>query len=215
MSTNKTSSLGLHSWVKSDPFRMDEFNENFDAIDKAVAGTAEQTALESETAAWESALAALSGRVDKKAEQTALDAEIVARKSAVDAEAAARKSALDALTKQVSALDAGRLRFKYDSYVGNGTSGTAASTANRLTFDFKPLLLIISYPGSASYGGIPWIRGDAAGVTTLASGSIHYASLTWEAKAVKWTNYYATQTASQRLNENGITYNYLAIGVLE
>ena len=46
MSTNKTENLGLHSWVRSDPFRMDEFNENVSKIDKAVGGKAEQSELD-------------------------------------------------------------------------------------------------------------------------------------------------------------------------
>lgn len=37
MSTNKTNHLNLHSWIKTDPFRMEEFNDNFTAIDTAVA----------------------------------------------------------------------------------------------------------------------------------------------------------------------------------
>ena len=45
MSTNKTTNLNLHSWVGSDPFRMNEFNENFAAIDAAVGGKAEQSAV--------------------------------------------------------------------------------------------------------------------------------------------------------------------------
>ena len=94
MSTNKTKNLGLHSWVREDRFLMDEFNENFDAIDKAVGGKAEQDALD-----------ALAGRVDKKAEQTALDAETAARK---------------ALAAQVSNLDASRLRFIYGVHPGDG-----------------------------------------------------------------------------------------------
>ena len=40
MSTNKTENLGLHSWVRKDPFRMDEFNENFDKLDRAVGANA-------------------------------------------------------------------------------------------------------------------------------------------------------------------------------
>ena len=37
MSTNKTKNLNLHSWVETDPVLMREFNENFGAIDSAVA----------------------------------------------------------------------------------------------------------------------------------------------------------------------------------
>jgi len=36
MSTNKTTNLGLHSWVETDPVLMREFNENFGAIDTMV-----------------------------------------------------------------------------------------------------------------------------------------------------------------------------------
>ena len=73
MSTNKTENLGLHSWVRSDQFLMDEFNENFDAIDKAVAAKAEQTALD-----------ALTGRMEKeRATQTALN-ELAGRVDALD-----------------------------------------------------------------------------------------------------------------------------------
>ena len=45
MSTNKTEHLNLHSWVGNDPFRMNEFNENFAAIDAAVNTKAERSAL--------------------------------------------------------------------------------------------------------------------------------------------------------------------------
>ena len=38
MSTNKTETLGLHSWVETDPVLMSEFNDNFSAIDEAIAG---------------------------------------------------------------------------------------------------------------------------------------------------------------------------------
>jgi len=37
MSTNKTPNLNLHSWVETDPVLMSEFNENFGAIDGAIA----------------------------------------------------------------------------------------------------------------------------------------------------------------------------------
>ena len=33
MSTNKTNNYNLHAWVGTDPFRMDEFNENFSKLD--------------------------------------------------------------------------------------------------------------------------------------------------------------------------------------
>jgi len=35
-STNKTPNLNLHSWVETDPVKMSEFNENFNALDSSV-----------------------------------------------------------------------------------------------------------------------------------------------------------------------------------
>ena len=35
-STNKTSNLGLHSWVRTDPVLCADFNENFSKIDQAI-----------------------------------------------------------------------------------------------------------------------------------------------------------------------------------
>lgn len=36
MSSKNTENLGLHSWERTDPFMMEEFNENFDKLDQAV-----------------------------------------------------------------------------------------------------------------------------------------------------------------------------------
>jgi hypothetical protein len=35
-STNKTAELGMHAWVRTDPVRCEDFNENFSKIDDAV-----------------------------------------------------------------------------------------------------------------------------------------------------------------------------------
>ena len=35
MASHKTEYLELHKWERTDPFKMDEFNENFDKLDKA------------------------------------------------------------------------------------------------------------------------------------------------------------------------------------
>ena len=61
MSTNKTENLQLHSWVRSDPFKMDEFNDNFDKLDQAVGENKDA--------------------INAKAEQTALAAEIATREA--------------------------------------------------------------------------------------------------------------------------------------
>lgn len=44
MSSNKTEHLKLHSWVPTDMFTREEFNDNFDAIDAAVKAVREETA---------------------------------------------------------------------------------------------------------------------------------------------------------------------------
>lgn len=207
MSSKSTKNLNLHAWKKTDAFMMDEFNENFDAIDKAVGGKAEQDALDTLTGqvaakAEQTALDALSGRVDKKAEQTALDAEI-----------AAREAALAALAGQLGELDAARLRFKFDSYTGNGRSGTTNPT--RLEFDFKPLMVIIA-SASPIYGGRPWLRGVTRATSAqLETGQVKSATLTWEDRAVEWVNYTNSDTAEFRLNSNNATYIYLAIGIAD
>ena len=36
MSSKSTKNLELHAWERTDAFRMDEFNDNFDKLDKAV-----------------------------------------------------------------------------------------------------------------------------------------------------------------------------------
>ena len=180
MSTNKTHNLGLHSWVRSDHFRMDEFNENFDKLDQAVGEKAEKTALET-----------LAGQVAGKAEKTALEA----------------------LTGQVEALEQGRLRWKCDSYVGNGDSGRGNPC--RLEFDFKPLMLIINAQSSPTYGGSPWIRGMTRGVTVVTSTTYYDATLTWEDRAVEWINSNVSDTAAQRLNAKGSVYYYIAVGTVE
>ena len=208
MASKRTDNLNLHAWERTDAFMMDEFNENFDAIDKAVAAKAEQTALDAETAARtalaaqvaakaeQSALDALSGRVDKKAEQTALDAET-----------AAREAALAALTGQVGELDAGRLRFKFDSYKGTGKIGE--NSKNRLTFDFKPLVLIVGCTSAyTNYGGYPWVRNMTYGKTNES----YSVALTWEEKAVSW---YHTATTERQLNVSNCEYYYIAIGIKE
>ena len=134
----------------------------------------------------------------------------------VDAALAAKaaQTALAALTAQVAALEKGQLRYKFDSYTGDGTAGTTNPT--RLEFDFKPLLLIIATPGSSTYGGRPWIRGTTVGTTVrMEAGSVHYVTLTWKDRAVEWVNFSASHPASYRLNINGTIYPYLAIGISE
>lgn len=184
MSTKKTENLNLHAWEKTDAFRMDEFNDNFDKLDQAVAAKAEQTALDT-----------LSGRVDKKAEQTVLDA------------------ALAALAGRVGALEDGKLVWKFDTYTGNGNSGK--NNSNRLTFDFKPLMLIVADPTAGGYGSIPWLNGQAYGLTHPGTNNGISVNLTWEDRAVKWYCTDTSNNAMYQLNLSSVKYPYLALGIEE
>ena len=207
MSSKQTDNLNLHAWVRTDVFSMQEFNENFDAIDKAVAGKAEKSALDM-----------LTGRVDKKAEQSALDAETAARKTALDAltgrvdkkaeqsDLAAEIAARKADIARVDSALAGQFVFKYDSYKGAG--GFGAKAPNRLTFDFKPLVLIVGInPAYSTSGGYPWVRGS----TYCKSAYNDYVAVTWENNAVSW---YHDNDASRQLNTT-LAYYYFVIGIKE
>lgn len=198
MASKRTDNLNLHAWERTDAFMMDEFNENFDAIDKAVAAKAEQTALEAETAARE----ALTGRVDNKAEQAALEAETAAREIA--------DAALAALTGRVGSLEEGRLVFKFDTYIGSGTY--TSKNPSRLEFDFKPLLLLIAPVASTSTGGFPWLRGQTSG-KTLQNNSYQIigSTLTWEDRAVSWYG----GSSSVQMSEKDTVYYYFALGIRE
>lgn len=157
MSTNKTENLGLHSWVREDPFRMQEFNDNFNLIDKAVGEKAE-------------------------------------------------KNALDALIGRMGTLETGQLVYKHSSYTGKGTCGDMDKT--RLTFDFKPLLLIVSTSSSSpTYGGYPWVRGTYYGKVNGSESVI----MTWDEKAVSW---YHGAYPERQLNTKAL-YHYFAIGIKE
>ena len=144
----------------------------------------------------------------KKAEQSALDT--LEKQMAEKAE----KTAHDALAGQVTALEQGRLRYKFDSYTGNGTAGKNNPT--QLEFDFKPLMLLIVHPTSQIYGGFPWLRGMRCGHSYLnTSGSTSYMYLTWEERAVQWYSYYSNASGGDQLNAEGTTYWYFALGIAE
>lgn len=209
MSTNKTKNLGLHSWVREDRFLMDEFNENFSKLDKAVGAKAEQDALDALTGqvaakAEQSALETLTRRVDKKAEQTALEAL---------AGQAATKTALDALTGRVGTLENWKLVWKYGEYTGDGNHGE--STPTRLEFDFKPVALFVCQSGNYQYGGFLWLRPMIRGRSVQNSSNINYLNLTWEDRAVRWYSGYSTTTAMDQLNAANTPYAYLAFGIEE
>ena len=98
MSTNKTNNLGLHSWVRSDRFSMDEFNENFDKLDKTVGenSAAASTEAQARKAADDALTEALAKETQvRESNDSALSA-------AVAAETQTRASAISALTEAVA-----------------------------------------------------------------------------------------------------------------
>ena len=143
----------------------------------------------------------------KKAEQSALDtlAGQVAKK--------AEQSALEALTGQVTALEQGRLRYKFDSYIGTGEVG--AAHPNRLEFDFKPLVVIVADTVNWEYGGIPWVNGKPYGHLLLSFNGGSYVDLKWEDRAIQFYAGLNGSTAIHQLNISGRTYKYFALGVAE
>lgn len=100
------------------------------------------------------------------------------------------------------------------SYVGDGTAG--AESPNRLSFSFRPLLVIIVKDSDASLDlGTIMINGQQQnpgfGYVESSTNCLHL-NLTWSEKTVSW---YTTQgdNASNQLNSSGETYWFCALGV--
>ena len=89
MASNQTQHYQLSQWEASDKVERLDFNADNAKIDGALHTMAEQVANKAEN----SAVSALTSRVNAKAEQSALTAEQTARQSADNAEQAARQSA--------------------------------------------------------------------------------------------------------------------------
>lgn len=212
MSTNKTNSLGLHSWVRSDRFNMDEFNENFSKLDQTVADKVGQSAFE-----------ALKTQLAGKVEQSTFDS----LKTQVAAKAA--QTALDALAQRTSTLETNALHLKLDTYKGTGTYGSA--NPRTLTFDFQPKLVMIIGPMTVSNSGngvcalilVQGITEYLAVLTTRTNAIIasQYTmvskNVSWEGNSVSWHYDHAAglseaARAGGQANVNNSTYTYLAIG---
>ena len=76
MSTNKTQNYRLHAWERKDNFLLDEMNENFDLLDKALKAEAQTRAQQLGTKADAATVSSLDQTVKKlettKADQTAV-----------------------------------------------------------------------------------------------------------------------------------------------
>ena len=187
MSTNKSEHLKLHLWEPEDNFLRTEFNENFSALDGAVAG---------ETAARTSAI---------RAEQEARAAAIQEVKDSISATGGNASSAVSQLRTELkqeigsvrttaeAAYSDGNPPFVVGSYQGNGTYGVA--NACSVQVDFSPRLVIVS--------------GSDGGVLVLFRGlrSSGQVSISWTDTGVSW---YTTRGAAVQLNDSGKTYYYAA-----
>ena len=147
-----------------------------------------------------------------RGEFAAADAALSGRVSALDA-AKAPQADLAALAKRVGALEAGKLLWKFGSYTGNGGLGKDSPT--RIEFDFKPLLLVVTAPGSWMYGGFPWLYGQVQGIVHLNISTASYVQLQWKNRAVEFYTTVSGATNVYQLNANGMEYKYFVLGIEE
>lgn len=90
-------------------------------------------------------------------------------------------------------------RIAWGSYEGTGTYGQAKP--NKLTFDFKPHLLIVT---SVSAHHHIMVRGAINSIT-----SSNAILVTWDENTVSW---FSSQEIGVQCNTSGVTYYWVAIG---
>jgi len=110
-----------------------------------------------------------------------------------------------------------RGRIATGTYVGTGTYG--ADNAITLTFDFKPMLVIVAHEngwkttGNVVERGCIMFRPLSVALKIAAGYTTH---VTWDDNAVSWYATSASESAyrdSEHLNNDGDTYYYIAIGI--
>lgn len=126
--------------------------------------------------------------------------------------------------RKIDAALAAGMKVKNGSYVGTGLSG--AEHPNMLEFDFKPVFLAVITEDeepvySGTYRGVapwlfirPWKHTNKFGNGNTASNS-YFTHVNWSENGVAWyaqCNDGKAAAASSQLNENGVTYHYVAIG---
>lgn len=186
MSTNKSEHLKLHLWEPEDDFLRTEFNENFSALDGAVAG---------ETAARTSAI---------RAEQEARAAAIQEVKDSISATGGNASSAVSQLRTELTA-EIGSVRttaeaaysdgnppFVVGSYQGNGTYGIDCACSAAV--GFLPRLLIVS----GTDGGLL--------VAPRGQTTSYYTHVIWGDNSVSW---YGSRSPAYHLNAQDETYYYV------
>lgn len=90
-------------------------------------------------------------------------------------------------------------------YVGTGTS--RKEHPNTIITGFKPSFVTISGDGLH----VTFIREDTRAVA-FAENAQERQTVIWEDQGVSWHTYSATGDPKEQLNEEGVTYHYVALG---
>ena len=86
-----------------------------------------------------------------------------------------------------------------------GTGAYGESSPKTLTFTFTPVLVVITRNSN-------YTNGDTASLVLIRGQEQYGASeyITWETSRVNW---YSSESASKQMTENGVVYNYFALGL--
>ena len=167
---NKTPNYNLNQWEPEDRVLRTDFN--------------------ADNAKLDGVLAALSGQVAEKVDQTALEAEIKARTSAL----AAVNTALNRC---------GNCRVETFTYTGDGAYGTAGYTTKILRFSAKPAFFMITGVHTIIFGGGPR---DPVSCVYSVDGRSGNSNLT-----ASWSGNSVTLTGDGRQVANQSNVQYLAV----
>ena len=164
MPSNYTPNYQLNQWEPGDKVLRTEFNADNAKVDAA--------------------LRSVSIRVDGKADQSALDAEVSARTAAVSA---------------VQSALLGKVNCKIQTFSYTGTGGTTHTR----TFDSRPAFFLIIGPESIIFGG--WSLSTAYCVYSMdgrsGNGSVR----------LSWSSNKLTITGDERAVANRSGYTYMAV----
>lgn len=131
-----------------------------------------------------------------------------------NADAAASAASAERVTALAQDVGTGgkNCRIEFGSYTGTGKYGSASP--NTLTFDFKPLVVLVG--GANSGGGTAFPATFLRPVALSRSDSAtpdHQLNVTWGENQVSWyASSYTTIYAANQCNAENTTYYYVAIG---
>ncbi len=191
-----TANHHLPQWVEADRVRMEDFNGAMGQLEKS---------LNAESAARSGDKANLQAQINRKAEQTAVDA--------VNATQARDKAALqnriDSLAASVGSKGK-TCRIMFGSYTGTGTGGVG--TPNVLVTGFYPLLVVVmrhTDTPSTTYLPNVNIRPHEAYTIPTFSGTGY---CKWGNDRVSFTVKENVNAEYVKFNVAGNTYYYMALG---